>query len=202
MNYPHNTPDTLAFFWLKTSLFFGLLIGAFYNHPLQAASGEVVITLFRVQMLNKKANIYKVQANIKYQLTDYLHQALLNGITLKADLQFYHNQPRSWMWDQETHLNDLKFQIKYHPLSRHYLLSRNDTNEHWNFRNLPAVLRQMGEIRNFVLPPIPPKIPDEPREIYAIAHLNASNLDLPLRLQSFISDDYSLTSEEARWPLP
>ena len=167
-----------------------------------AEKGAISIDLFKVQPIVSKTNTYKVQANLSYQLSDYLSKALLNGVTLKANLQFYYEQPNNWFWNKQKLLTVLKFQLKYHALSRHYLLSRNDTNEHWNFGSLPAVLRQMGEIRNYELPRLPAKEEGDDNYISLIAHLESSTLNLPLRIQSFLSDKYSLVSKEVRWPLP
>lgn len=167
-----------------------------------AAKGVISIDLFKVQPIVTKANTYKVQANLSYQLSDYLSKALLNGATLKSNLQFYYEQPNNWFWNKQKLLASLNFQLKYHALSRHYLLSRNDTHEHWNFGNLPAVLRKMGEIRNYELPRLPAQEEGDDSYISVVAHLESSSLNLPLRIQSFLSDKYNLVSKEVRWPLP
>lgn len=179
-----------------------LLMVTLISSPLHAAEGSLKIEVFKLQPVVTKSNTYKVQANLKYQLSEYLSQALLNGVTLKSNFQFFYSEHRDWVWNKNTPLANLNFQLKYHALSRHYLLSRNDTNEHWNFNNLPSALRKMGEIRNYELPRLPGKHRNNNNHIYAIARLGPSTLNLPLRIQSFLSDDYSLTSEEVRWPLP
>ena len=171
-------------------------------NSVSAGEGVINIDLFKVQPVITKTNTYKVQANLSYKLSDHLSKALLNGVTLKSNLQFYYEQPNNWFWNKQKSLTSLNFQLKYHALSRHYLLSRNDTNEHWNFGNLPAVLRKMGEIRNYELPRLPTKEEGDESYISVIAHLESSALNLPLRIQSFLSDEYSLVSQEARWPLP
>ncbi len=173
----------------------------------QATKGGVYIELFKLQPIEKKIDSYKiqnykVQANIKYQPSDYLQEALLNGVTLKANLKFYYYQPDNWFWNKKESLAEIHFQLRYHPISRHYLLSRDDTDEHWNFGNLSATLRQMGEIRNYKLPQLQPRSKDDNHYIVAIASFEPANIDLPLRLQSLLSDEYSLVSAEARWQLP
>ncbi|MCK5810648.1 MAG: DUF4390 domain-containing protein [Cocleimonas sp.] len=171
------------------------------------AKGSIYIELFKLQPVAKKLDSYKIQSykaqlNIKYQLTDYLHQALLNGVTLKAQLELNYHQPNNWFWDKNESLGDLKFQLKYHALSRHYLLSRNDTNAHWNFGNLPAALRKMGEVRNYRLPKLDKREAGDEHFITAIVHFEPEKIKLPLRVQSLMSSEYSLSSQEARWQLP
>lgn len=195
--------------WLKYSLsfLFAFFLATCLVNAVNAANGGVYITLLKLQPVVKKMDsyqiqTYKAQVNIKYQLTEYLQQALLNGVTLKANLEFYYHQPNNWFWDKKESLADLNFQLRYHALSRHYLLLRNDTNEYWNFGNLPATLRKMGEIRNYHLPSLEPRTADDANYITAIASFEPSTLDLPLRFQSLMSDEYSLVSQEAKWPLP
>lgn len=187
--------------WPKLVCSFFLMLTLISNTA-KAAQGSLTIEVFKVQPVVTKTNTYKVQANLKYQLTDHLSQALLNGITLKSNLQFFYGEHRNWIWDKSTSLANLNFQLKYHALSRHYLLSRNDTNESWNFNNLPSALRKMGEIRNYELPRLPGSHRNNHNYIVAVAHFRPSTLNLPLRVQSYLSDDYSLTSKEARWPFP
>jgi hypothetical protein len=172
-----------------------------------AAKGGVYIELFKLQPVAKKLDnyqiqTYKVQANIKYQPTDYLHQALLSGVTLKANLEFNYHQPDNWFWAKKETLSDLNFQLKYHALSRHYLLSRTDTNEHWNFGNLPAALRKMGEVRNYRLPPLEERAEEDNNYITATAYFEPAIIKLPLRIQSLMTNEYSLVSQEVRWQLP
>ncbi len=187
---------------IKTSYFYVFLFALFLmTNSVGAGQGLIKIDLFKVQPVITKTNTYKVQANISYQLSDYLKKALLNGVTLKSDFRIYYEQPNNWFWNKQKKLKSLKFQLKYHALSRHYLLSRNDTQENWNFGNLPAALRQMGEIRNYVLPRLASKEKGDDSYISAVAYLESSTLSLPLRIQSFLSDKYSLVSQEVRWQL-
>ena len=201
MKYPVIMPPKIR---VSLLLLLVLLLTPYLIH---AAKGGIYIELFKLQPVAKKVDSYqiqdyKVQLNIKYQLTDYLHEALLNGITLKANLEFYYYQPDNWFWDKKQLLTDVNFQLKYHPLSRHYLLTRNDTSEHWNFGNLPATLRKMGEIRNYKLPHLDPRDKEDDNYIVAIASFEPASINLPLRLQSLLSEEYSLISAEAKWLLP
>ena len=145
---------------------------------------------------------YQVYTRVEFDLTNYLRKALLNGVTLNARIQFRLGQHRSWWFNLDQPLKTIKFQLKYHALSRHYLLTRNDTNEHWNFTTLPAALRKLGELRKYDLPPIKAPLKDGNYYIFAIADIAPATLRLPLRIQSLFSDKYRLTSEGVLWPLP
>ena len=107
------------------------------------------------------------------------------------------------MWfDTDNALLTVNYQLKYHALSRHYLLTRNDTNEHWNFSTLPSALRKLGELRKYNLPAIKAPLQLEKHSIFAIADMVPATMQLPLRIQSFFSDKFKLTSEGILWPLP
>ena len=87
-------------------------------NSVNAGEGSINIDLFKVQPVVTKANTYKVQANLSYQLSDYLSTALLNGVTLKSNLQFYYEQPNNWFWNKQKQLISLKFQLKYHAFKK------------------------------------------------------------------------------------
>ncbi|MEE9328043.1 MAG: DUF4390 domain-containing protein [Cocleimonas sp.] len=146
---------------------------------------------------------YQVVTRVEFQLTDYMREALLNGVTLNARIQFRLGKHRSWWFNKDAPLLTIHYQLSYHALSRHYLLTRNDTNQHWNFSNLSATVRKLGELRKYTLPNITEKVDDDgDYYILAVADLVPSSLDLPLRIQSYFSSEYKLSSEGVLWPLP
>lgn len=123
-------------------------------------------------------------------------------MTLNSRVQFRLGEHSSWWFNKDTPLLTVNYQLKYHALSRHYVLSRNDTNEHWNFSSLSASLRKLGELRSYTLPDISASLDDGEFYIFAIADMVPATLRLPLRIQSLFNDQYRLTSEGVLWPLP
>ena len=163
------------------------------------AAGRVEFKDFKVI---GQAPHYQVVTRVEFQLTDFLKNALLNGVTLKAHIQFRLGQHRSWWFNKDKQLLTASYEIKYHALSRRYLLTRTDTNEHWNFASLAGMLRKLGELRKYKLPPLAVVKKGEEYYLLAIADVVPATLRLPLRIQSFFSDEYSITSEGVFWPLP
>jgi len=147
-------------------------------------------------------NVYLVSAQIDYQLSPYLEQALLNGIVLNSSTRMVLVKPGNWWWNQAEVLSTLNYQLKYHALSQHFLLTRSDTNENWNFRSLMAALRKMGSVVNHRLPALPNTIREGGRSIYLSSALSPATLRLPLKIQSIFSSQYSMSSEVIQWPLP
>ncbi len=167
--------------------------------PVLSYAANIDFKDFKLEGTPKK---YIINTRVEFELTDYLRSALQNGVTLNARIQFRLGKHNSWWFNDDTPLITVPFQLKYHALSRHYLLSRNDTNEHWNFSNLPSAIRKLSELREYQLPDVSSSIDDGEFYILAAADMNPSTLNLPLRFQSLFSNQYKLTSEGVLWPLP
>lgn len=145
---------------------------------------------------------FEINTRIEFVLNDYLRSALQNGVTLEARVQFRLGKHNNWWFNSDTPLLTVTYQLKYHALSRHYLLSRNDTNEHWNFSTLPSAVRKLSELHKYSLPDISASLRKGKYYILAAADMIPSSRGLPLRIQSIFSDQYALSSEGVLWPLP
>jgi hypothetical protein len=175
-----------------------ILIVSFLLIPSGVFAAGVTFTNFKIIGHTPK---YKILTGIEFNLTNYLKSALDNGVALKARVQFRLIVDRGWWFNKEIKLHTINYQLKYHALSQHYLLTRNDTNEHWNFSNLSATLRKLGELRQYSLPNIQISEDSNDYSILAVADMSPETLRLPLRIQSLFSDKYSIASEGVLWPL-
>jgi len=186
------------FRFVKTHIAQLMLIWLFFL-PLNSQAATIDFKDFK--LVGQPQN-YQVNTRVEFVLTDYLRRALQNGVTLNARVQFRLGKHNSWWFDKNTPLLTVVYQLKYHALSGHYLLSRNDTNEHWNFSNLPAAQRKLSELRKYSLPDISNALGAGEYYILGAADMIPSTLGLSLRIQSLFSDQYKLTSEGVLWPLP
>ncbi len=183
---------------LIKNIFARVLVVSFLFAPSITFAEGVTFTNFKLVGSTPK---YKILTGVEFHLTNYLQNALENGVALKARVQFRLIIDRGWWFNKEVTLHTINYQLKYHALSQHYLLTRNDTNEHWNFSNLPATLRKLGELRQYSLPNV--QLSDgNSHSILAVADMAPETLRLPLRIQSLFSDKYSIASEGILWPLP
>lgn len=183
---------------LKKTILLLTLVWLFIS-PIHAYAEKIDFKDFRLAGTPSK---FEISTRVDFILTDYLRSALRNGVTLNARVQFRLGKHNSWWFNKDTPLLTVTYRLKYHALSRHYLLSRSDTDEHWNFSNLPSAIRKLGEMRKYVLPDISKSLDDGEFYILAAADMVPSSLGLPLRFQSLFSDEYKLTSEGVLWPLP
>lgn len=185
---------------LRTKNLFSLLLVLLMTlSSSQVLAGEIDFKDFNLKGSPKK---FEISTRIDFELTDYLRDALKSGVTLNSRVQFRLGEHSSWWFNKDMPLLTVSYQLRYHALSRHYVLSRMDTNEHWNFSTLPASLRKLGESRRYILPDISASLDDGEFYIFAIADMVPATLRLPLRIQSIFSDQYRLTSEGVLWPLP
>jgi len=180
-----------------------LAIAWLFLLPMQTHAANVDFKDFQ---LSGNPDKFEISTRVEFVLTEYLRSALQNGVTLNARIQFRLGKHNSWWFNQDTPLLTVTYQLKYHALSRHYLLSKNDTNEHWNFSNFPSAIRKLNELRQYSLPDISASLSKDGGDgeyyILAAADMIPSSLGLPLRFQSLFSDQYKLTSEGVLWPLP
>jgi len=164
-----------------------------------SAAGQVDFKDFKVQGTLPQ---YQVLTRVEYKLTDYLRNALLNGVALNARVQFRLGQHRSWWFNKDKPLMTVRYELKYHALSQRYLLTRTDTNEHWSFTSLAGTLRKLSELRKYTLPKLTNVKKGGGYYILAIADMVPASLRFPLRFQALFSDKFSITSEGVFWPLP
>jgi len=176
-----------------------LLMLLLFLFSFSAIAGEIKFKDFKLIGYPAK---YQVLTRVVFTLDDYLHQALLNGVSLKARVRFRLREHNRWWFDKDYPLLTVTYQLKYHALSRHYLLTRNDTNEHWNFTTFPSALRKLGELRKYELPKIKVPLKSGDYSLFVTADMVPETLRLPLRIQSLFSDKFKLTSQGVLWPLP
>ncbi|QTR51099.1 DUF4390 domain-containing protein [Candidatus Thiothrix anitrata] len=142
------------------------------------------------------------QVQLDYQLSQYLRDGLLNGMTLEHSINFGLEWHQSWWWNTRRHLASVKAELKYHPLSKQYQLVRLDTGEDWSFSTLIAALEQMGRLEDYTLPQLPESAFGNDASLVVVARLVPKALHLPLKIQALFSDRAALDSEGVMWPIP
>ena len=185
--------------FINNNFIIRLLINILLVMPVVVIADGISFENFRVV---GNAPKYQVLTSTKFELSNYLQNALDNGVPLNAHVQFRLKQKKKYWFDKETILLTVNYQLNYHALSQHYLLTRNDTNEHWNFSNSSAALRKLSELRKYILPAIKIPLDGADYSILAVADMAPATLNLPLRIQSLFNENFRLISEGILWPLP
>ena len=189
----------LSFFHIHRIL--AVLVLLISPYTVFADGGEVDIT--SINITATPPYHYKVSGTVTFKLAETLQQALLHGVKLDASIDFTLGQHRLWWWNSSRQLSRLSYELKYHSLSKHYLLKKKDSDQHWSFSNLPSALKQMGKIENHILPTLTPVIDDGSYYLYVTAQVGVKSRSLPLKIQSYFkSSKYHAKSEGVLWALP
>lgn len=178
----------------------GLLLACLLGQAMAADNG-IHFREFSIRNLNQSRALVN-NLKLDYQLTDYLREGLLNGMTLENEIRFTLEWHHTWWWNTQKPLATVRAELKYHPLSKQYQVVRQDTRENWNFPNLPAALEQLGTLADYRLPKLPENAYHNDASIFVTATLSPKSLKLPLKLQELFTDRYSLQSDGVLWPIP
>ena len=150
----------------------------------------------------KENTVQQASMFVDYRPSKAMRKALTHGVPLIANITFTLGQHHSWWWNTSDKLFELRFQLKYHALSKHYVVTRLDTENHWSFSTLGGALQQMGKVTQHPLPQLKNIEVDENYYLFVQATLSAKSINLPLKLQSYFNNKYQLESEGILWSFP
>ncbi|OUR71200.1 hypothetical protein A9Q78_10380 [Methylophaga sp. 41_12_T18] len=148
--------------------------------------------------ITKIGNGYALDAQLNYPLTARVEEAIDNGvpITFLQQMELIHSLPllgKYWQWQQTLWQSELRYQLRYHALTRQYVLLSLDTREHRNFPSLTSALDALGQVNNFSLPP--EYLTDTDGLILQLrTSLDLYALPTPMRPGALISSKWDLTS--------
>lgn len=146
-------------------------------------------------------NIYVLNANMKYKLTETAKEALHNGISLILVLNISIQRDRAYLWDKTIAKLKFKYEIKYLVLSRQYILKYLNTGITETFLNLPAVFNRLGKIKDYPL--IDKHIINTKANywVYLKVSLDIESLPIALRPIAYLSSEWHLNSDWYLCPL-
>ncbi|MDT8311165.1 MAG: DUF4390 domain-containing protein [Methylophaga sp.] len=149
---------------------------------------------------------YTVNANINYQLTPRVEEAIENGVPIIffQTIQLLDRTPLLWdwwQWDKVIWETEIRYELRYHDLSKQYMLHSLDVENHRNFTTLASALNAMGNISNLTLPPAFTNTTDS-TILRLRSGIDLTALPSPMRPGAMISNKWDLTSDwfEALWP--
>lgn len=179
-------------------LFFSLLL--LLPPTVYAEEGRIEIREFSLNTVGN--NLYRVNARVNVNLSGELRNALLNGVKIFVTLRINLGKHNIWWWDTFEKVSELSYELKYHSLSKHYIVTNRHTNQYWNFSNLPRALQHIAVVNEFALPQFNNRILDGQHYLYSKAVVIPESPNLPLKIQSYLNTQYRLESEGVLWALP
>jgi len=165
--------------------------------PSQLHAAEVVIEKASTRL---QGDVYQLNADINYELSDEVLEALNNGIKLSMQVTVKVEQPRAFLWSELIVEKSLQYRLKYHALTGQYIVESGNDNQR-SYLSLDSALRALGQIR--ALPLLDKKtLPDPQGVLVRIkSELDTDALPAPLRPVTWLSSQWKLSSEWFTCPL-
>ncbi len=175
----------------------GLLALLLFLSPMYGQAAGIIIEKASTKLQD---GVYQLNANIQYELSDEVLEALNNGITLTMQVSIKIEKPRPFLWNELIAEKSQRYELKYHALSGQYLVKSSD-NEQRSYLSLTSALRALGHIRS--LPILQQVQLQDPQDIIVKIHteLDTNALPAPLRPTAWLSSQWKLSSEWFTCPL-
>ena len=146
--------------------------------------------------------VYQLEADIRYQLSDPIHEAIANGVPITISLQVVVEQQRDYIWNKTlTHLQQ-HYSVQYHALSGQYIIKDLNSGRQQSFHSINSALLTLGEVRE--LPLLEQSLLKEPDAVYQVrlrSEIDINSLPAPLRPMAWLSHEWKLKSEWFLCPL-
>jgi hypothetical protein len=128
-------------------------------------------------------------------------EALENGVPLTILVQIQVRRAGAWLWEDSLLDQQLRYAIRYKPLSERYEVYRLPGSEGRSFVSREAAIRALGEIKDLSLIDVESLDPQAEYEVQIRASLDIEELPLPLRPMAYLKPSWSLSSGWTKWPL-
>jgi len=176
---------------------FGFLALLLFLLPLPSQAAGVIIEKASTRL---QKGVYQLNANINYELSDDVLEAINNGIEITMLVTIKIEQPRSYLWDLLIAEKTQRYELKYHALSGQYLV-KSDIGEQRSYLSLASALRALGQIR--ALPILDQTQLQDPQDVMVRikTELDTNALPAPLRPVAWLSKQWNLSSEWFSCPL-
>ena len=151
--------------------------------------------------LNIDDDPYRLSAQLGYELSDEVNEAIQNGIpvTLKMDVEIFHK--REYLWAQTITVVRQRFRLQYHALSEQYLINNLNTGEQTFYKVLGDALYNLEHVVDF--PVMNTEMLDPEKEYFARVRtsVDIKELPVPLRFFAYFSSGWNLNSGWFSWSL-
>jgi len=146
-------------------------------------------------------HVYHLNADLDYQFSDVILDALRNSISITLVLEITVEQSRDYLWDNDIATLKQTYRIRYHKLSQRYIITNLNTQLNRSYQSIHSGLRKLGEIRHFPLLDAELIKSDKAYIVSLKTHLDIEALPAPLRPIAYFTDEWRLKSEIYTCPL-
>lgn len=145
--------------------------------------------------------VYVVDANVSLSLNRHTTEALHSGLPIEIVFQVQVLRSRTWMWNETVAAIEKHFRVSYHALSERYVVRNLDTDASSSYSSLEEALFNLGAIRELPIAPEQDIRPDQKYMVRLRATIVKQALPAPVRLWSYVSSRWRVTSSWYTWPL-
>jgi len=163
-----------------------------------ASSHSISVNGLSIEIIDQEIN---VDCEVQYTVDDKVKAALSNGIEVSFIFELELRLDREIWPDSTVVALAREFRVKYHALSKQYVMVETDNNFERSFPDLYSAFFYQGHLRNVVLANIDVLALNQQYYVRARARLLSENLPLPLRIKSYFSEDWRPSSGWTIWPM-
>ncbi len=145
--------------------------------------------------------MYHLNAQVSYDFSKSALDALENGVPLTVELAMEVRRKRPWFWDRTVYTIRQRFRLEYHALSRQYLINNLNSGERRSFPGRQTALNSIQKINDFPMIEQSLLAKNERYQGALRIVLDTELLPAPLRLFTYLSNDWQLNSQWYIWPL-
>jgi len=184
------------FFIVLLTISITVFMFAFVSASARAKTRAIEVNYLNVTELN---NELRLDAEIAYELNNEVREALINGIPLMFQVEVQVVYLQKWLWDKVITTTIKTHSLKYHILSKQYVLENLDTGESDSFPDLESVLAQQGRVSAMHISEADYLNQKQTYVVKLRSQLLTNKLPLPLRMKSYFSPKWRLDSGWHQW---
>lgn len=166
--------------------------------PLWAAAAEFSVESVRTHI---DEGAYLLDARIDYDFSADALEALDNGVPLTIEMHVQVRREDAWIWEDSLADIQLRYAIRYKPLSEQYEVYRLPGDRGRGFISREAAIAALGEVKDLQLVNADRLEGGEKYEVQIKVELDIEELPLPLRPMAYLSPSWNLGSAWTKWPL-
>jgi len=145
--------------------------------------------------------VVRLNARFDLRFSDDLNEALQNGVSLDLVIAIDVIKERDYIWSTTVASLQQRYEISYHPLTKHYVLHNLNNDVEFQFPNLESLVGVISVLSDFPLIDASLLEPDAHYRGEIQVAVDRDSFPVPLRLMSYVTGDWYLSSEWFAWPL-
>lgn len=168
-----------------------------FSEGILAGDYAAIVKNIKVELV---ADQYELNADIDYQLSPVVKEALQKGIALTWTVLIKVEQ-QGIVWNSSVQSLEVEYQIQNHALLNLYSIKRLNTGERSVFSSLAGALNFISKMRGIVIVDKQLIQPDKQYHVAVKVEFKHEALPVPLRPFSYFDSQWALSSHWTLWPL-